>query len=282
MTSRIWSVAALLLFLVASAFAQPPAGYLDVFIVHIKPEKRFAFEAINKKMVEIERKNKGDYWTAAETLYGEQNTFYFISQRSNYAAAGDAANTFFAALVKSIGPAGVGKLFQEYNDCMVSARGEMRVRRLDLSRNAPSDAAARARLLGAAQFSRTFIVRVRPGHSLEYETLLREAQTKRVEAGDRTTMTVYQSDSGGSSTTYYLSELGSSMGSFDGNGLRERLGEGFFQHYQAVMREAVLGSETIINHYLPELSNPPEAVVAAGPEFWKPKPPALPPSKKQQ
>ena len=105
--------AILSLFLAAAACAQPSAGYLDVFIVKIKPEKRLEFEAINKRMVELERKNKSDYWTAAETLYGEQNTFYFVSQRSSYGDAGKAAETSFEALAKTLGAAGVGKLFQD-------------------------------------------------------------------------------------------------------------------------------------------------------------------------
>ena len=38
----------------------------------------------------------------------------------------------------------------------------------------------------------------------------------------------------------------------------------------------MLFTETYINRYLPELSNPTEAIISAAPEFWKAKPAAAP------
>ena len=35
--------------------------------------------------------------------------------------------------------------------------------------------------------------------------------------------------------------------------------------------EVVAGTETVINHFLPELSNAPEEVAAVAPDYWKPK-----------
>jgi hypothetical protein len=35
----------------------------------------------------------------------------------------------------------------------------------------------------------------------------------------------------------------------------------------------VLGTEIIVGRFLPELSNPPDEVVAADANFWRPKPP---------
>ena len=35
--------------------------------------------------------------------------------------------------------------------------------------------------------------------------------------------------------------------------------------------ENISGTETLILRYLPELSNPPEQVVAAAPDFWRSK-----------
>ena len=78
--------------------------------------------------------------------------------------------------------------------------------------------------------------------------------------------------------SYYLTTLASSLGAFDSSGpsLQEALGADGYQHYLKTNQEVVLSTESMINHYLPEMSNPPEAVVAAGPEFWKPKPAAAP------
>ena len=46
-----------------------------------------------------------------------------------------------------------------------------------------------------------------------------------------------------------------------------------------MLREAVFNTETYLNRYVPELSNPPEEIVSVAPEFWRPKPPAAPKSK---
>ncbi|MBI3665952.1 MAG: hypothetical protein HY236_06965 [Acidobacteria bacterium] len=53
----------------AAAFAQMQgfySGYLDIAVVKVRPEKRAEFDAINKKMADANRKNKGDNWIASE------------------------------------------------------------------------------------------------------------------------------------------------------------------------------------------------------------------------
>lgn len=278
MKPRVYAAVFLSLLLAAGCFAQASAGYLDVFIVHVKPEKRAQFDAVSKKIADVERKSKGDYWTAAETMYGEQSTVYFVSQRANYAEVGQAAEAFYGTLAKSLGPAATAKLLQDFNDCVASSRGEMRVRRLDLSRNAPTDAAARAKAVAAARFNRTIIVRVRPGRGPEYEAQLKTVQSALERAGNRLSATVYQSVVGQQGTIYYITVLGSSLGSFDPSGptLPEALGADGYQKYLKTTQEVVISTETIINRYLPEISNPPDSVIAAGGDFWKVKAPAAP------
>src|SRR6266849_9985736 len=89
-----------------AAIGQNPEGYLDVYVVKVKPEKRAEFDAINKKIVEANRRNKGDYWLAAETMYGEGNTVYFTSQRTSYADVEKSMDAFMGALAKPGGSAG--------------------------------------------------------------------------------------------------------------------------------------------------------------------------------
>ena len=57
-------------FLATPLAAQMPDGYLDVYIAKVKMGKRVEFDSINKKMVELNRKNKGDSWTAYEFIRG--------------------------------------------------------------------------------------------------------------------------------------------------------------------------------------------------------------------
>ena len=40
--------------------AQAQEGYLDEYVVHVKPEKRATFEALLKKLVAANRDNHGD------------------------------------------------------------------------------------------------------------------------------------------------------------------------------------------------------------------------------
>ena len=88
---------------------------------------------------------------------------------------------------------------------------------------------------------------------------------------------VSQSASGQQGTVFYSTTLARSMADFDRSAppLPKLLGEAGFQKYLSVIRESVLSTETYVNRYLPELSNPPEEVVSAAPEFWRPKPVAM-------
>jgi hypothetical protein len=50
------------------------------------------------------------------------------------------------------------------------------------------------------------------------------------------------------------------------------LGEEGYAHYLKAASEIVENTETVISHFLPDLSNPPADVVAAAPDYWNPKP----------
>ena len=141
-------VASTLLFSLV-ALAQPEAGYFDIGIAKVKPEKRAECDAIMKRMVDANRLHKGDAWTTSETIYGDFNTVYFVSLRRSYAEAEQGFDAFFSALAKAAGgPAGGAKMWQEFNNCVSSYRAEFRVRRLDLSSNAPADQAGLVKLIG--------------------------------------------------------------------------------------------------------------------------------------
>src|SRR5258707_2958928 len=93
--------------------AQMQEGYLDVYVAKVKMGKRGEFDSINKRMVEINRKNKGDTWLAYQLLYGESNTVYFTSTRADYAAVEEGLKAFEGAATKAVGAAGMHKLFAD-------------------------------------------------------------------------------------------------------------------------------------------------------------------------
>jgi hypothetical protein len=244
--------------------------YLDLYIVKVKPEKHADFEAIARKIVDANRKYHGDNWLTFRTEYGDNDTIYFSSPRENLAAIDSAAESFRNALKESFG-ANVESVMQDFDKCIVSARGEIRRRRFDLSRNAPKDEGEYAKLLGSARFIRTMTVRVRPGRTSEFEELMQMMNSAQEKGGSSRMSLVSQSVAGVQGANYYISALVPSLGELDAyrTSAKELLGEDF-PRWEKGVADTVLGSETMISRILPALSNPPEAVVNVSRDFWMP------------
>jgi hypothetical protein len=267
----MWTAVALVL-LATLAAGQAEQQYLDVYTAQVKPEKRADFDAMTKKMVAANRQNQGDSWLAMETIYGPGNRVTFISTRQGYGDAEEASGTFYGALQKAYGKPGTDKLFQDYNQSLVSSRSEFRRRRWDLSSNAPADPAAMAKMLGEARWLRTVAVHVRPGQADAYEAVMKDVKAAREKASPPITTLVSQAVAGQEGTVYYVTTLQNSMAGFDTiPSMQKILGEEGYAKFLKVNADAVANTETVINHFLPELSNAPEAVVAAAPDYWRPK-----------
>ena len=276
MTHRAWGglvASAVTMLVTVAAAAQMPEEYLDVYIAKVKPEKRTEFDAINKKEVDANRRNKGDTWIAMETLYGELNTVSFVSTRHSYSDAEKAGDSYIAALNKAYGQAGAEKLFQDFNNTLISSRGEFRRRRWDLSANVPPSPAALLKLVGQSRWLRTTVVHVRPGHVLDMEAHLKELKAALEKTSPPQVTLVSQAVAGQSGTVFYVTAPEGSLGGFESRTpTPQLLGEEGYQRFLKMLAESVEGTETVINHFLPELSNPPAEVTAAAPDFWAPKP----------
>jgi len=267
-------LAVMLLGALAAAQAQQAVGdYLDVYIARVKPEKRAEFDAINAKMVAANRQNKGDIWLAMETVYGRGNQVSFISTRNSYGDVETAMGAFEQAMTKGLGKAAAEKLFQDFNQCVVSTRSEIRRRRWDLSSNAPTDPAAYAKLIADSRWLRTTEVHVRPGQAPAFEAQLKDLKAAREKASPPQTVLVSVAVAGQEGTVYYLTMLQKSLAAFDSvPTLQQLLGDEGYARFQKTSTETIAETETVINHFLPELSNPPEQIVALAPDFWKTKP----------
>jgi quinol monooxygenase YgiN len=264
---------ALVLFLGCCVAAQAQDGYLDTYIVQVKPDKRAQFDAIAKKIAAANRQNKGDSWVAFETVYGEGNIILFVSTRQTYADIETAQGAFAAALTKSFGQEGMQKLFQEFGNCLVSSHATVRRRRWDLSTNAPADAAGQARLVGETRWIRMIRVYVRPGQGARFEEQLKILKAAVERSNPKGVSLVSQSAAGDRGTIYYISQLRSSLAGFDGGAsMQEMMGNDAYQNYMKVVSEVVTTTEVTINQVLPELSSPPAETAAAAPAFWNPKP----------
>ena len=269
----IWTAIAIVLLvtLAAAQAQQAQESYLDMYIVQVKPEKRADFDAIARKIAVANRQNKGDTWLAMETVYGPGNRVSFASTRNSYGEVETAMGTFMEAVQKTYGKA-ADKLFQDLNQCIVSSRSEIRRRRWDLSSNAPADPAAYAKLIGESRWLRTAAVHVRPGEIAKFEELLKDVKAAREKATPPVTVFVSQAVAGQEGTVFYVTTLQSSLAGFDAiPNQQQLLGDEGYAKFLKGSAEAVSGTETVINRFLPDLSNAPEQVASTAPDFWRPK-----------
>lgn len=259
--------------LVAPIAVHAQEGYLDVYIVKVKPEKVADFHVIAKKMADANRRYNGDHWLAMETVYGENNTFSFVSTRQDYADIDKGNGAFMGALHKAYGKEAAEKMLHDWENCISNSRTELRRRRWDLSRKAPADAAAFAKFVGDSRVLRTTAVHVRPGHIADFEAMLKEAKEAGEKAANTQPLFVSQVVEGTSGTTFYVTALRSSLAGFDKNPtIREILGEEGYKKFLHVNADAVEGSESVLYHFSAELSNPPEEIAVVASDFWNPKP----------
>jgi len=247
--------------------------YVDVYVVKVKPERMTDFIAIAEKFAQANQRSNGDNWLALETIYGEGDTFMFVSTRSSYEEIDQASEAFLSALNRAYGKEAAEKLLHDWQNCLAGSHSELRRHRWDLSWNAPIDTAAYANYIGDSRVLRTTAVHVRPGHVAEVEALLKQAK----EAGERETkaqpLFVSEVVEGSQGTTFYVTALRSSIGGFDNNPtLRDTLGAERYNELLRVDAESVVGTESSLLRFSPRLSSPPEEVAASAADFWHPKP----------
>ncbi len=268
----LWALA------VAVCLAAPVAvhaqgDYLDVFVVKVKPEKQADFLVLAKKYGDANRRFNGDRWIAAEAVYGEGNVYQFTSNRKDYADIDKANEAAMAAANKAFGKETAQKLGQDFNNCLVWSRTELRHRRWDLSRKAPGDPEAYAKLIGESRLLRTTAVHIRPGHVPDFEALMKEVKEAAEKNADTKTVFVSQVVEGSKGATFYVSTLRSSMAGFDHNPtLREILGDEGLKKYQQFNADAVEIADSTLYRFNPDLSNPPEEIAKVAMDFWRPKP----------
>jgi hypothetical protein len=268
----LWALAVAVC-LAAPVAVQAQGDYLDVFIVKVKPEKRADFLALARKYADANRRFNGDRWIASQALYGEGGVYQFTSIRKDYADTDKAAEAFMLAANKAFGKEAAQKMNQDFDSCLVWSRSELRHRRWDLSRKAPQDAEAYAKLIGESRFLRTTAVHIRPGHVPDFEALMKDVMEAAQKNPDTQTVFVSQVVEGSKGATFYVSTLRSSMAGFDHNPtLREILGDEGLKKYQQISADAVEIADSTLYRITPDLSNPPDEVAQVAMDFWHPKP----------
>jgi quinol monooxygenase YgiN len=269
----LWSLGLLAVILLGS----PPAlwaqgDYLDVSVVKVKPEKVANFEAIGRKIADANRHNNGDLWLAMQTLYGETNTYVFVSRRQDYAEISKGNDAFMNAMNKAFGKEAADKLLNEVNNCLISWRSELRLRRPDLSSKAPTDAQALDKLVGESRVLRTIAIHVRPGHTADFERVVKEINSHAEHNPNAQPVFVSQVVEGGHGNTFYITFFRSSLGGFDKDPtLKDILGAEGLAKLEKTIADTEASSESAIYRFSPELSNPPQGISEVAADFWQPK-----------
>jgi hypothetical protein len=191
---------------------------------------------------------------------------------NGYADVQKESDAFMGSLQKALGKDTADKLFADFTKCVESSRSELHRRRWDLSSNPPADAAAMAKMLGEARYLRTTAIRIKPGQGPVIEALLKDVKAAREKNSPDVTTLVSQGEAGQEGTMFYVTTLEKSMGGFDSIApLRKAMGDEAYERYLKTASEIVVNTETIISHFLPEISNPAPDVIAAAPDYWTPK-----------
>jgi hypothetical protein len=207
-----------------------------------------------------------------QAQYGEGGVYQFTSTRKDYADTDKAGEAFMLAANKAFGKEAAQKMNQDFDSCLVWSRAELRRRRWDLSRKAPQEAEAYAKLIGESRLLRTTAVHIRPGRVPDFEALMKDVKEAAEKNADTRTVFVSQVVEGSKGSIFYVSTLRSSLGGFDHNPTtREILGEEGFKKFQQISVDAVEIADSTMYRFNPELSNPPEEVAKVAMDFWRPK-----------
>jgi hypothetical protein len=254
------------------AMAQTGADYLDITRVHIRGDKTKEFQDAIKKMVEVERKYKGDRWIALSNEYGDANVMQFSATRANLAAVETDMEAFGKALKEGMGPMG-DKLLQDLSAFSVSFRSDLRHRRWDLSVHAPSSLADMYNLVAHTRWIRALRVDIKPGHNMDYAQAWMGFKPELERMDPPVTVLVSESVTG--TPAMYFAVYCKSFAEMDMTpALQRALSSSAYMNLMKEGQTALDQSNWDILKVRPELSNAPDEVVAADPAFWKPKPAA--------
>lgn len=233
--------------------------YLDVLVARLRTDKRAAFTTVTQTIAAAMRRYGGDIWLAWRTEYGDSNTVHFYTPRKTLADIQEIGyGAGMNAMRQAFGKSGMIQVFQDWYDCLTASRQEIQRLRWDLSAGIPSDPADMVRALAESRWIRTYTVRLHPGRLPEYEKLIRSLPNTGRQTSEP--VLVAQTIAGQQDEVVHFISPRSSLGGFEdmpGSGL-------------AADSACVASTETAFHRLVPELSNPPDAIISASPGFWAP------------
>jgi len=269
-----WAIAviSLLGFCVATRAQE---SYYGNYVIHLKPGKGAAFEALVKKMVAANRDYQGDNWVVIQTAFGESGTISSVALRQSYGEFQKASDAFDKAVEKAMGHPGTEQFFEELDNCIAAYHPLLLRRRPDLSSNFPSDRATEAKIVGNTRWIRTIRITVRVGQYQRFEELAKHVKAAQEKADPNLYSWVSESVAGESEGVYYVSQLRSSLAGFDGETpLPQIMGNDAWQSLLKTASEVIQSEDVTLSQIRGDLSNPPDDIASVAPSFWRPKPAA--------
>lgn len=245
----------------------------EVFTARVKSEKLADFQTLFKKWADANR-NNGDHWFTLTTVYGEGDVYVFVSPRQTYADIDKGSAASAQATIKAYGKEAADKMGSDFENCLVWSRNELLRQRPDLSLKAPTDMESYAKLIGESRVLSTTAVHVKPGHTAEFEALLKELKEAGEKNPDTQPVLVSEAIEGSKGATFYTTTLHSSLGDFDKNPtlrVRDLLGEEGFREFQQKYAEVVEATDSALYRFAAKLSSPSEEIIKVAPDFWQPK-----------
>jgi hypothetical protein len=248
--------------------AQSLPMYLDISRAQVKSDRIGQFEEAGRKIVDMNRRLKGDRWIALSTEYGDSGTYMFSSSRQNMAAIETGMEAFMHALKEGMGPM-ANKFLQDVTGNTTSFKSELRRRRWDLSVHAPADAAAMNDLLGHTRWIRTIRIDVKPGRQMEYIEAWKQFQA---ELAEDSPGVVIVSESATGTPAMFAAMYYKSLAQMDEEApaMQKAVASTAYRNFMKVTGDAVAMTNWEIHRVRPDLSNPPDEVLNADPSFWKP------------
>ena len=261
-------------FAAISAIAQSRPAYLEVSKAQVRGDKSKEYDDAIHKLIDVNRKYKGDHWIALTTEYGDTGTYLFSSSRDTLASVETGGEAFMKALKEGLGPM-ADKLMRDLG-AWSTFRSEMRRRRWDLSVHPPADAAAMADLIGHSRWIRTLRLDMKPGRALDYVEAWKGFQTELESISPPVTALVSESITG--TPAMYVGLYYKSMADMDKEAaaVQPALSSAAYMNLAKATAGAIDKTNWEIHRVRPDLSNPPDEVLNADPAFWKPKPMAAP------
>jgi quinol monooxygenase YgiN len=242
-----------------------PAAVMRILREDIKPGKSAAHEKTEAAFVRAFSKTNYPHYTALVSTTGPTHAL-FLERYDSFAALEKAMAVTGTEPFKSV----VDQVDAQDGEVRTGERNMIATYRQELSYTpVPPN-------LPKYRFYNITTVRVRPGHSDDFEALTKLLSAYWEKIGSKQRRVVYGVTSGAPGGTYLILSGMETLASMDpprpAKSGAEAFGAEEWARYQKLLADIVVSTEYILYSVSPKMSYPPKEFIDADPDFWAPKP----------